>query len=110
MPEAPDLPRFAVVAGHRAMPCATRLRADAATVSSLTASSVRVYLDAIWSFYWQCSHAEKEQDEARCQKRRGFVRLGWALLMRAIKRPKSIRWMPWRQEAMKDVVRCDKLR
>ena len=23
---------------------------------------------------------------------------------------KRIRWMPWRQEAMKDVVACDKLR
>ncbi len=23
---------------------------------------------------------------------------------------KGIRWMPWRQEAMKDVVSCDKLR
>ena len=23
---------------------------------------------------------------------------------------KSIRWMPWRQETMKDVVSCDKLR
>jgi len=30
--------------------------------------------------------------------------------MRAIKRKKGIRWMPWRREAMKDVVRCDKLR
>ena len=25
-------------------------------------------------------------------------------------RIKSARWMPWRQEAMKDVARCDKLR
>jgi hypothetical protein len=25
-------------------------------------------------------------------------------------RDKSVRWMPWRQEAMKDVARCDKLR
>ena len=23
---------------------------------------------------------------------------------------KGSRWMPWRQEAMKDVVRCEKLR
>ena len=23
---------------------------------------------------------------------------------------KGIRWMPWRQEAMKDVISCDKLR
>jgi hypothetical protein len=27
-----------------------------------------------------------------------------------IKRKKGIWWMPWRQEAMKDVARCDKLR
>ena len=27
-----------------------------------------------------------------------------------IERDKSVRWMPWRQEAMKDVARCDKLR
>jgi hypothetical protein len=92
------------------MPCSTRRRADAATVSSLTASSVRVYLDAIWSFYRQCSLAEKERDAAAPQALVGVLLVGWALLMRAIKRPKSIRWMPWRQEAMKDVVRCDKLR
>jgi len=30
------------------------------------------------------------------------------LIMRVIKRPKGIWWMPWWQEAMKDVVRCDK--
>jgi|AmaraimetP72IA01_FD_contig_123_10068_length_599_multi_31_in_2_out_0_1 hypothetical protein len=30
--------------------------------------------------------------------------------MRAIKRLKGIWWMPWWQEAMKDVVRCDKPR
>jgi hypothetical protein len=28
--------------------------------------------------------------------------------MRVIKRLKGIWWMPWWQEAMKDVVRCDK--
>ena len=27
-----------------------------------------------------------------------------------IERKKGVRWMPWRQEAMKDVARCDKLR
>ena len=27
-----------------------------------------------------------------------------------IKRKKGIRWMPWRQEAMKDVALCDKFR
>jgi hypothetical protein len=25
-------------------------------------------------------------------------------------RDKGVRWMPWRQEAMKDVARCEKLR
>jgi hypothetical protein len=28
--------------------------------------------------------------------------------MEAIKCLKGVRWMPWHQEAMKDVVRCDK--
>ena len=27
-----------------------------------------------------------------------------------LERNKGVRWMPWRQEAMKDVARCDKLR
>ena len=27
-----------------------------------------------------------------------------------LERDKGVRWMPWRQEAMKDVARCDKLR
>ncbi len=35
-------------------------------------------------------------------------RTRWASIMRAIKCHKGIRWMPWRSEAMKDVVRCDK--
>jgi len=30
--------------------------------------------------------------------------------MIAIKRFKGVRWMPWCQEAMKDVIGCDKLR
>ena len=34
----------------------------------------------------------------------------WALMMRAIKCLKGVRWMPWRREAMKDVLRCDKSR
>jgi hypothetical protein len=45
----------------------------------------------IWSFLINDSAAER------------------ALIMRAIKRLKGISWMPWWQEAMKDVVRCDKL-
>jgi hypothetical protein len=44
----------------------------------------------IWSFFINESAAER------------------ALIMRAIKRLKGISWMPWWQEAMKDVVRCDK--
>jgi len=31
----------------------------------------------------------------------------WTLIMRAIKCLKGVRWMPWRWEAMKDVLRCD---
>ena len=27
-----------------------------------------------------------------------------------LEREKSVRWMPWRQEAMKDVARCEKPR
>ena len=30
------------------------------------------------------------------------------LIMGVIKCNKGVRWMPWHQEAMKDVVRCDK--
>ena len=33
---------------------------------------------------------------------------GRALIMRAIKCLKGVRWMPWHAQAMKDVVRCDK--
>jgi hypothetical protein len=35
-----------------------------------------------------------------------FVRVAWAVL----KQIKSIWWMPWHREAMKDVALCDKLR
>jgi hypothetical protein len=31
------------------------------------------------------------------------------LLLDRIKREKGVWWMPWQQEAMKDVVLCDKL-
>jgi hypothetical protein len=38
-------------------------------------------------------------------------RLGVAWLEeKLIKRQKGVWWMPWCQEAMKDVVRCEKLR
>ena len=39
----------------------------------------------------------------------GFVP-GWALAMRMIKCLKGNWWMPWHAQAMKDVIRCDKLR
>jgi hypothetical protein len=42
--------------------------------------------------------------------RRPTPSVGWALIMRAIKCRKGIWWMPWRREAMKDVLRCDKPR
>ena len=41
---------------------------------------------------------------------------GRGLVLRAggdgvmIERDKGVRWMPWRQEAMKDVARCEKPR
>ena len=51
------------------------------------------------------------------------IRCGWFLCMvgcngllretaeiRDLEREKGIWWMPWHQEAMKDVARCDKLR
>jgi hypothetical protein len=44
------------------------------------------------------------------RSREGPSAEGWASTMRAIKCLKSIWWMPWRWEAMKDVVRCDKPR
>ena len=31
------------------------------------------------------------------------------LLLDRIKREKGVWWMPWQQEAMKDVILCDKL-
>ena len=35
---------------------------------------------------------------------------GWVLAMRMIKCLKGNWWMPWHAQAMKDVIRCDKLR
>ena len=32
------------------------------------------------------------------------------LFLDQIKRDKGVWWMPWQQEAMKDVIPCDKLR
>ena len=38
---------------------------------------------------------------------RGFVQY-LRCVVRRIERQKGIRWMPWHQEAMKDVARCEK--
>jgi hypothetical protein len=41
-----------------------------------------------------------------------FQLLPWqlaCLLLDQIKREKGVWWMPWQQEAMKDVILCDKL-
>ncbi len=60
---------------------------------------------------------------AECEASRAGVptaRCGWLLCRtgrawsqdraRDLKREKGIRWMPWHQEAMKDVARCEKPR
>ena len=46
--------------------------------------------------------------EIPCPGGRAVARPEAFLLPDRIKREKGVRWMPWRQEAMKDVVRCDK--
>jgi hypothetical protein len=52
----------------------------------------------------------------RCLVLRECSRVGRGLVLRAggvwrdIERDKGVRWMPWRQEAMKDVARCEKPR
>ena len=35
---------------------------------------------------------------------------GWTARSKDLERDKGIRWMPWHQEAMKDVARCEKPR
>jgi hypothetical protein len=51
-----------------------------------------------------------EAPEADARRRAADYRAEreWALIMRTIKCLKGIRRMPWRWEAMKDVLRCDK--
>ena len=39
-----------------------------------------------------------------------FIRCVWFGMVMRVKRLKGIWWMPWRREAMKDVVRCEKPR
>ena len=55
--------------------------------------------------------------QGKCGSGGGFERIGVpkgsrapAVFRDAIKREKGVGWMPWRQEAMKDVALCDKLR
>ena len=45
-----------------------------------------------------------------CRRRHPRMMAGWALAMRMIKCLKGNWWMPWHAQAMKDVIRCDKLR
>ena len=48
------------------------------------------------------SAARKHGGTLKSQRKRA------RLLLDRIKRDKGVRWMPWRQEAMKDVALCDK--
>ena len=41
-------------------------------------------------------------------KRTGLVQSSRCVVASKIERQKGIRWMPWHQEAMKDVARCAK--
>lgn len=44
-------------------------------------------------------------------KRNPTLRVGrWSLEVGSVKRLKGVWWMPWHREAMKDVIRCEKLR
>ena len=40
----------------------------------------------------------------------GDIKSGDGALGASLEREKGIRWMPWHQEAMKDVARCEKPR
>ena len=40
----------------------------------------------------------------------GYLPLRVVRMVMCVKRLKGIWWMPWRREAMKDVVRCEKPR
>ena len=55
--------------------------------------------------------AQKTDEWFLCMvgKRIGFVQSSRSVVrIRKIERQKGIRWMPWHQEAMKDVARCEK--
>ncbi len=47
--------------------------------------------------------------EERGEHKRLHVEAQALLFLDQIKRDKGVWWMPWQQEAMKDVIPCDKL-
>ena len=62
-----------------------------------------------WSFCANDIELDPAQDLAAERQPFG-LRSRWALAMRTIKCLKGNWWMPWHAQAMKDVIRCDKLR
>lgn len=70
-----------------------------------------------WSFCANSIEASPAQDLVRATIPLGsrvsddlFEIARWVLAMRTIKCLKGNWWMPWHAQAMKDVIRCDKLR
>ena len=61
-----------------------------------------------WSFCANSIEAGPARDLVRTTIPLGSR--GWVLAMRTIKCLKGNWWMPWHAQAMKDVIRCDKLR
>lgn len=61
-----------------------------------------------WSFCANDIERDPAQDFAQATIPLGSRR--WVLAMRTIKCLKGNWWMPWHAQAMKDVIRCDKLR
>lgn len=61
-----------------------------------------------WSFCANDIELDPAQDLVQATIPSGLR--GWALAMRTIKCLKGNWWMPWHAQAMKDVIRCDKLR
>tara|TARA_B100001167_G_scaffold56315_1_gene32908 strand:- start:899 stop:1159 length:261 start_codon:yes stop_codon:yes gene_type:complete len=59
---------------------------------------------------WICGnvHVSDRKRFLRDAKGRRAGRLQVFLLPDQIKRDKGVWWMPWQQEAMKDVILCDK--
>ena len=61
-----------------------------------------------WSFCANSIVARSRTGSGSCDDLFGIAR--WVLAMRTIKCLKGNWWMPWHAQAMKDVIRCDKLR